>query len=101
MTDAQLIKWASRYDLKPDDVKKLRNLVVRRVREMTHALNGDTHFRGKDKDSYSKAWEQDSDKTDAKIVKLSKKMGFTGIDFGVGLYPAFHHPKEQFVHIPM
>jgi hypothetical protein len=103
MTDSQLAKWADRYGITADDVKALRRLINRRAAQQEHVCNGDPHpslADRSDKNANARAWEKDSDATEAKLSKLALSLGFDGVDFGVGLYPALIKGAETCIMIP-
>lgn len=103
MTNDQLTRWGARYRIGLADVKALRKLVNKRAEERVKACNGDPHplVRDKtDKDANSEAWTRDSDATDLLLDKLAEQLGFDGVDYGVGVYPAFSKGNETTIHIP-
>jgi hypothetical protein len=103
MTTQFLAKWADRYGITLTDAKALRRLSDKRAREQEHALNGDPHpsvLVRSDKNANAKAWESQSDRTDAEFLALAKDVGFDNVDFGVGLYPALMKGAETCIMIP-
>jgi hypothetical protein len=99
----QLTKWGERYGLNLQQVRRLQRLIYKRKREVERYLNGDPHplvLDRTDKNLCSKMWEADSDRTDGQLLAYAKQVGFDGVDFGVGLYPALMKGDETCIMVP-
>lgn len=103
MTDPQLTKWGERYGIKLGEVKELRRLVNKYAKQQEHASNGDRHPRVSefaDKNDHAQEWDKESETTATLLENYAKRLGFDGIDFGVGLYPAFIKDGDSCIHVP-
>lgn len=103
MTTAQLAKWGERYGITLDDVLKLGGLIDKYAKEREHYCNGDPYpLRPhiKDKSRLSAIWDHESELTGQRIERLASSLGFTGVDFGVGLYPALAKDGDTCIMVP-
>jgi hypothetical protein len=72
------------------DLKRLEELVNRRARAVTHALNGDKHpdLFGVTKADYAERWQQEADNFCERIDDLAHRCGYTGVVYN-GIWAEF------------
>lgn len=103
MTDTGLANWGARYGITLSDVKRLQRLIDRYAKEREHFCNGDPHYSvadREDKNANSQAWDKSSDVTGRMLSRLARTLGFTGVDFGVGLYPVLEKDGDTCIMVP-
>jgi hypothetical protein len=101
-TNDQLAKWGERYGLSLGEVKGLGILLRGYKRRMERACNGDPYvgIDPQDREACSKAWEKESEEVAIQLRSIVKRLGFDGIDFGVGLYPVLVKGDDSCIMVP-
>lgn len=103
MTTAQLGKWGERYGITAFEAKQLSRRIDRYGKMREHYCNGDPHphnARPSDKSRNALLWDLDSEASANSLKKYIKRLGFDGIDFGVGLYPALAKGGDTCIMVP-
>lgn len=103
MTETGLTNWGKRYGITLADVKTLQWWIDRYAKQRENFCNGDPHPdnpRPGDKSRNSEYWDRSSERTAASLTTIIEDLGFTGIDFGVGLYPALAKGQETCIMVP-